>query len=514
LTDRQPNILLIQADQLAAAFLPPYGHPVVKAPNIARLAEEGVTFEDAYCTSPLCSPSRYAMLTGRRPSSVGAYDNAAELPAATPTVSHMLRAAGYQTALAGKMHFVGPDQLHGYEERLTTDVYPADFEWTPDWRLPADEPLPWYHNMSSVLRAGVAASAWPTEFDAEVGFAAVRRLRELERRGDRRPFFLTVSFTNPHDPWEVPQRYWDLYGDDEIDLPAVGPLPREDADPHSLRLREMYGADRHGSLTDDQLRRARRGYYAAISYVDDQIGGVLRALDESGHADDTVVAFTTDHGEMLGERGLWYKMAFFEHACHVPLIVRGPGIPVGRVSGPVSHLDIAPTLLELAGADPEGAELEGTGRAGVLRSGGGRADGVVMAEYLAEGVRHPMVMLRRGEHKFVHCDGDPDQLYDLEGDPHELTNLAPDAAHADLLEGFRREMAGRWDLSDVERRVLQSQRERLLVSRALATGLYTPWDHEPRVDASRTYVRSDASKKPRPWERPTPGALPGTEAEP
>ncbi|MDX6553670.1 MAG: choline-sulfatase [Gaiellales bacterium] len=512
MTDRQPNILLLQADQLAAAFLPPYGHPVVQAPNIARLAEEGTTFESAYCASPLCSPSRFAMLSGRRPSEIGAYDNAAEFPASLPTVTHMLRAAGYQTALAGKMHFVGPDQLHGYEERFTTDVYPADFEWTPDWRRPPGEPVPWYHNMSSVFEAGVRPSGWATDFDAEVCFTASRRIRELDRRGDDRPFFLTVSFTNPHDPWELPQRHWDLYDDADIDLPAVGLLPSDEVDPHSARLREMYGVDRHEPATDADLRRARHGYYAAISYMDELLGEVLAAIDETGHTDDTVVMFTSDHGEMLGERGLWYKMAFFENACRVPLIVRGPGIRPGRVSSPVSHLDLAPTLLDLCSADSAGAPLEGTSLWPLLAGADSdEAPESVVAEYLAEGVQHPMVMIRRGPHKFIRCDGDPDQLYDLDADARELTNLAGVPAYADLAAQFRRETDERWDLPEVERRILDSQRARHLVSGALATGLYTPWDFQPRIDASREYVRSDASKHPRPWERPTPGALPGAE---
>jgi choline-sulfatase len=513
LTDRQPNILLLQADQLAAAFLPPYGHPVVRAPNIARLAEEGATFESAYCASPLCSPSRFAMLSGQRPSAIGAYDNAAEFPASVPTVTHMLRAAGYQTALAGKMHFVGPDQMHGYEERFTTDVYPVDFEWTPDWRRPAGEPVPWYHNMSSVRDAGPRPSGVQVDYDAEVCFSASRRLRELDRRRDDRPFFLTVSFTHPHDPWELRQRHWDLYDESEIDLPAVGLLPRDDADPHSRRLREMYGVDRDPPLTERELRRARHGYYAAVSYVDELVGEVLAALEESGHADDTMVVFTADHGEMLGERGLWYKMAFFENACRVPLIVRGPGLAAGsRVAAPVSQLDLAPTFLELTGASGGRAPLEGTSLVGLLRGeAGATGPDAVLGEYLAEGVEHPMVMVRRGSHKFIHCEGDPDQLYDLAADPIELTNLAADPAHAGLIDEFRREVGERWDLAAVEQQVLASQRDRLLVSRALATGMYTPWDYQPRLDASREYVRSDASKAPRPWERPTPGALPGAE---
>ena len=281
MSDHRPNITVVMADQLAAAFLPCYGHPVVHAPHLTALARSGTTFASAYCASPLCAPSRSAMLAGRRASALGVYDNAAELPASVPTIAHLLRAGGYDTVLAGKMHFVGPDQLHGFEERLTTDVYPAGFDWTPDWRLPSGTRLPWYHNMSGVLDAGVREAAMQTAYDDEVCFRAVERIRELAQRPDRRPFFLVVSFTNPHDPWEVRARHWEIYRDRPIDPPAVPRIPRSEADPHSLRLRDMSGMDEH-PLTDAQVAHARRAYYAAVSSMDERVGEVLGALREHG----------------------------------------------------------------------------------------------------------------------------------------------------------------------------------------------------------------------------------------
>ena len=235
-------------------------------------------FESAYCASPLCAPSRFAMLAGRRASAIDAFDNAAELPAATPTIAHLLRANGYHTVLSGKMHFVGPDQLHGFEERLTTDVYPAGFDWTPDWRLPSGSRLPWYHNLSGVLGAGVREAAMQTAYDDEVCFRAVERIRELAQRPDRRPFLLVVSFTSPHDPWEVRARHWDMYRDAEIDPPAVPAIPRSEADPHSLRLRAMCGLDER-PLRAAEIQRARHGYYAAVSYMDERVGEVTAALE-------------------------------------------------------------------------------------------------------------------------------------------------------------------------------------------------------------------------------------------
>jgi choline-sulfatase len=488
------NVLLLMADQLAAGWLPAYGHAPVRAPNLTALAERATVFESAYCPSPLCAPSRAGLLSARRPSRIGVFDNAAEMPATTPTVMHQLRAHGYHTALIGKMHFVGPDQLHGFEERLTPDIYPGDLDWTPDWRLPAGEHVPWYHTMDSVLHPGVSVASMQQDYDDEVAFRAVRKIFDLAREDVARPFLLVVSFTNPHDPWELRPRYWDLYDRAAIDLPAVPRIPLDEADPHSRRLREMCGID-EVELTEAQLRAARHGYYAAISYLDERVGEVLGALRDAGLDDDTIVAFTADHGEMLGERGLWYKMSFFEHSARVPLFVRAPGgNSPARVAEPVSLLDLAPTLLELTGTPwPEeyAEELDGVSLAGLMAGDAERWSRPVLAEYLAEGVTAPAVMVRRGRHKFVACPGDPDQLYDLAEDPAELFNLATDPGHRDLVAELGDEVALGWELGELEQRVLASQRERQLVMHGLGKGAASSWGFAPSIP-SRSYVRGGA----------------------
>src|SRR6267378_1255502 len=212
------------ADQLTARALPAYGNRVARTPYIDSLAAAGVVYDSFYCNSPLCAPSRFSFLSGRQVSAIGAYDNAAEFPAQVPTFAHYLRRAGYQTVLSGKMHFCGADQLHGFEERLTTDIYPADFGWTPDWERPLDRPS-WYHNMSSVTQAGPCVRSNQLDFDDEVVFAARRRLFELARSGRERPFCMVVSMTHPHDPYAITEEYWNRYRDDDIDLPRVAPSP-------------------------------------------------------------------------------------------------------------------------------------------------------------------------------------------------------------------------------------------------------------------------------------------------
>ncbi len=485
----KPNILMIMADQLSASALPFLGNSPVKAPHLARIAAQGVLFRSAYCNSPLCAPSRFSMLAGQLPSRIGAYDNACELSATTPTMAHCLRLGGYRTILSGKMHFVGPDQLHGFEERLTTDIYPADFSWTPDWTR-FDERPTWYHSMDSVLTAGPTIRSNQLDFDEEVVFTTRRKLFDLARQadGDDRPFFLTASLTHPHDPYAIPQRYWDLYRDDEIGMPRVA-IPPEAQDPHSRRLRHVCGNDLD-PVTDVQIRAARRAYYGAISFVDEQVGALLGALEESGLAENTIVVFCTDHGEMLGERGLWYKMNFFEGAARIPLIVHAPGRFAPRaVDASVSLVDLLPTLLDLAGAALDAA-MPCDGRSLLPHLVGGTGHDEVIGEYLGEGAIAPVVMIRRGSWKFIHSPVDPDLLFDLSADPDELTNLAPDPAHAAVLAAFRAEVAARWDLAAVEQDVLASQRRRRLVGAANATGTHQSWDWQPPRDASREYIRN------------------------
>ena len=481
------NILIVMVDQLAPAFLPIHGHKLVKAPNLESLAERGVVFDSAYCNSPLCSPSRTAFMTGSMPSRTGGYDNAAEFRADLPTFAHYLRRLGYRTVLSGKMHFCGPDQLHGFEERLTTDIYPADYGWTPDWDRPLERPS-WYHNMSSVTDAGLCVRTNQIDFDEEVAFAAERAIYDHVRSKDERPFMMVASLTHPHDPFAITSQYWDLYRHEDVDMPRVGAADVA-LDPHSARLRYVCAMDAV-KIGEDQIRNARHAYYGAISFCDAQLGRLLQALKATG-LDDTIVLFLGDHGEMLGERGLWYKMNFFEGGARVPLLVSAPGlVDPGRVSASVSLIDVLPTLVELAGGDPSrlASPIDGRSLMPHLHRTGGHDEAI--GEYLAEGAVAPIVMIRRGPYKFVHSPGDPDQLYDLQADPDERINLAGETRQAGLLAEFRAEVAERWNLEALDRAVRESQRRRCLVDAALMTGTTKPWDYQPFRDASRQYMRN------------------------
>ena len=488
MSGKHPNILLIMVDQLAPHFLAAHGHPLVKTPTIDRLAAEGVVFDAAYCNAPLCAPARYVMMSGRLPSKIGAWDNAAEFPAEVPTFAHYLSALGYRTTLAGKMHFCGPDQLHGFEERLTTDVYPADFTWTPDWDEPARR-LDWFHTMEVVRKAGTCLRSTYLDFDDEVTYAAKRYLFDLARGGEARPFCLVASYIHPHDPYINRPEYWDLYRDDEIDLPVVAAGEVED-DPHSRRLRAAMAMD-DPPPSEAEVRGARHGYYASVSYLDARIGELLATLAETGFADDTLVIFTSDHGDMLGERGLWFKMSWFEQSARVPLVAHWPAaFPARRVANAVSLVDILPSLVDLAS---EGAgfdyptPLEGRSLVPHLSGSGGHDEAI--GEYYGEGTEVPLFMIRRERFKYVSAQGDPPQLYDLGQDPRELTNLANGEQRRDLLDLFHDEAERRWDVAALKEQVLESQRRRRLVAPVLRDQ-GSAWDYQPRPSAASSYIRN------------------------
>ncbi len=485
---QRPNILFIMADQMAAPLLPIHdcGSPI-KMPHLSRLAAGGVVFDSAYCNSPLCAPSRFSLVSGQLPSKIGAYDNAADFPADVPTYAHYLRRLGYRTALSGKMHFCGPDQLHGYEERLTSDIYPADYGWAVNWDEPDLRPS-WYHNMSSVLQAGPCVRTNQLDFDEEVVFRAKQYLFDHVRNTPEQPFCLTVSMTHPHDPYAIPPEFYDLYNDANIPMPRVA-IPQDRQDPHSqrvLKVIDLWGR----TMPQDAIRKARRAYFGACSYIDSNIGKLVKTLGECGLADDTVVVFSGDHGDMLGERGLWYKMHWFEGAARVPMVIHAPGrFAARKVAQSVSAIDLLPTFVALAGGSLD-ASLALDGRSLLPHLQGAQGHDEVIGEYMAEGTNAPLVMIRRGQYKFIHSSQDPCLLFDLAADPDELENLATAPQHQALLAAFMEETGSRWNMPALHAQVLASQRRRRFVYGALTKGKLHSWDHQPYVDASQQYMRN------------------------
>lgn len=468
-----PNILFIQVDQLTASALGAYGDPVCQAPTLDALAAQGVVFENAYCNFPLCAPSRFSMASGQLASKVGAYDNAAEFSAEIPTYAHYLRAAGYQTALSGKMHFIGPDQFHGFEKRLTADLYPADFAWVPNWRNEGKRDT---NDPRAVRIAGVCERSVQIDYDEEVTFRAVQHIYDLARSDDQRPFFLQVSYTHPHEPYLCRKEFWDLYEDKEIPMPRVPALSEQEHDPHAARLLRDFGM-LGIRFSDEDIRRAIRAYYGAISYIDSLIARVLEALWSTEADRNTVIVFTSDHGEMLGERGMWFKKHFFEKSMRVPLLLHAPWTAPQRVSELTSLVDLLPTFNALAGIKSPIENLEGTDLTTLLDQGNPAPARTVYAEYLAETTPAPIFMIRRGRYKFISSSYDGNVLFDLEADPDERMNLAASSEHWGLVEDFTREVEKKWDEASLTRDILLSQKRRAMVKAAMQRGTKQRWNH-------------------------------------
>jgi choline-sulfatase len=433
---RRPNILIVMVDQLSGTFFPDGPAGFLHAPHLKALAARSARFVNAYTTSPLCLPARASFAAGQLPSRTRVYDNAAEFAAAIPTFAHHLRRAGYFTCLSGKMHFVGPDQLHGFEERLTTDIYPADFGWTPDYRKPGERIDWWYHNLGSVTGAGVAETTNQLEYDDEVAFFANQKLWQLARESDdaeRRPWCLMVSFTHPHDPYVTRRRFWDLYEGSAGLEPKVGPIAFEAQDPHSKRLLLACNYARF-NVTGDDVRRSRRAYFANVSYLDEKVGDLIDALRRTRMLDDTVIVFCSDHGDMLGERGLWFKMNFFEGSARVPLMAAGPGIAAGTHRAPVSILGLTPHVLRLRGN-------------------------------------------REGRHRGL------DRWREPEAD-HQRRRSSRSARATGSTS------AARWNLARFDPDVRESQAQRWVVYEALRKGAYTPWDYQLLQQAAERFMRT------------------------
>ena len=490
---KKPNILLIMADQLSAPVLPFHGNVAVKTPHLQALAEQSVVFDNAYCNFPLCAPARFSLLAGQFATEIGAFDNACEFEASTPTLPYYLGREGYKTILSGKMHFVGPDQKHGFAERLTTDIYPADFGWVADW---TEGEFSFYspgHNLSTVDESGSCFRSLQLDFDEEVEAKAIQRLYDLARE-DEQPFFMCVSYTHPHPPYHIPPEYLDRYAPEEINLPIVGDMPMQERDKLSQWVQYSHGLNEKGA-TDEQVRRARHAYYAMVSYIDDKVGRLLETLKRAGFDDNTIVVVTSDHGDMLGERGMWFKRVFFDWSAKVPLLVFDPRAPKPRrIAEPVSHVDLLPTLVDYAteGKAPAWVEpIDGRSLVPLVATGDESGEAEAFVEYTAEGVTGPCCMLRRGKYKYVYTHGHPDLLFDMEADPNELVNIAQQQAQ--VVAELKARVLSRWDPEAITQQVLASQARRKFIN-SLPDAMQPVWDYQASTDDTRRFVRRGSAR--------------------
>ncbi len=481
----KPNILLVVADQMAPFLLDACGHSGARMKHLSALAERGVQFTNAYTSSPICTPARAGFMTGLHTSTTGCFDNGDPFPGYIPTFAHYLANAGYETVLSGKMHFIGADQLHGFQRRLNTDLYPSGHLWSYPL-LPAGDPEAKAFDFAPQYQPQNVGPGWSKElqYDEETHFKALDYLRHAPER----PWMLTVSFTNPHPPYQVPRKYWEMYKDADMPLPDYPDGMEESYSDYDRAFLRWYGLDRAPLTDPGQVLQARRAFAALSHYIDDKLGEMLAVLEEQGLRDNTVVIFTADHGEMLGEKGLIQKRSFYEWSARIPLVIDMPGAAAGRVDTPVSLLDLPASLLDLAGQEPVRG-MHGRSLLPALR--GEELDGVpVIAEYHGEGIMRPSFMVRLGGWKMIYSHGTPHQLFNLDEDPQERVNRAGDPAAAEAEARLLDEITGgRFDLEAIEAEVWARLPQKQLVNAAMAAN-GTQWDYRPEQDVQTRYVRS------------------------
>ena len=436
-----------------------YGDHVASTPNLDRLAGESVRFNEVYCTNPICAPSRASMMTGLYTHQLGAHGNDQPYAPAFKTMPGIFGRAGYFTALIGKMHAVDA-QLHGFDYELEfnewfqtlgpkTGLY-ADELGSPNSGagLPQvtglwDKGDPWKGHRKPDGRLGLVAVGTPSlmaEEDHFETFVADQTVKFLESYAQSdQPFFLVSSFLKPHDPFMPAQRFADMYKPDDIKLsPTWG---KADLDNVPRRVRKAIETC-HFTPELKQASEARKRtayYYGNLAQMDDGAGKVLRALTRLGLDKNTIVVYTADHGEMLGDLGLWNKFQFYEGSCAVPFLVRMPGIAPGQNDVPLSLVSLSATLADLSDI-PTAGPTDGRSFASLVRDPQSHFDnGPVFAEF-SLGNSGAKYMIRRGEWKYTYWVDDTPELYSLSSDPEELHNLASDAHHAATVKDLHNEL--------------------------------------------------------------------------
>lgn len=474
----RPNILIIMSDQHNRHVLGCYGNPIVRTPNLDRLAAQGMRFNDAYCPAPLCVPSRMSFMTSRHPFRNRAWTNGHILSSAVPTWAHVLGAAGYETSLVGRMHFVGPDQRHGFENRPIGEYFAtqpgAPIKGGPWWTKFPIQVAGQCRLSAETAGTGTTTYQWA---DRQVTLKACEYLR-AHASGEGRPFAAVVGYLLPHCPFIAPKELFDYYCH-EIDLPAI-----EEIQPDLMKRWRDYRGILDPPLPEERIRIARAAYFAMCEQIDGMIGTILNCLDETGLADNTLVLYTSDHGDMAGEHGCFWKMTYYEGSAGVPLIARLPGaVEPGSISDAVCNLtDIGPTVAEAAGAAMKHT-VDGHSLWPTLT--GSHSESWI-DETFSEVVdpqwkprNAPSRMIRSGEWKLWAVCESPESiqtvLYNLQDDPNEENDLAQNPEFADVRERLLARVLEDWDPEWVRRECEQL---------SICTGVISAWGRAVRPESA------------------------------
>jgi choline-sulfatase len=451
------NLLVIMSDEHNARVLGAAGHRLARTPHLDRLAAGGTRFTSAYTTSPICVPARAGFATGRYPHEIGYWDNADAYDGAVPSWHHLLRDRGHRVVSIGKLHFRGlPGDDHGFsEELLPMHVV----EGIGDVKGLVRQDIPRRNGYDKLAKLAGPGESPYTRYDRDIAARAQGWLRDEAARNRAKPWALFVSFVCPHFPLIAPPEFYQRYPLESIPLPKQYAAAERPDHPYLRDYDRCMAYDAGFAGDHHKVRRAIAGYLGLVSFMDDNVGKVLDALEDAGLAGDTRIVYTSDHGDNVGARGLWGKSTMYEESAGVPLILAGPDIAGGaRCATPTSHIDLFPFFLECAG---ETAPAGYRGVSPLILAAGAEPDRAVLSEYHAIGSTGGITMLRKGRWKYVHCVRYRPQLFDLREDPEELVDRAGDPACRLILAALEAELRGFCDPDEVDARAKRRQAELL-----------------------------------------------------
>jgi len=453
------NMLVLMSDEHNAKILGCHGNAQAITPHIDALAARGTRFTNAYCNSPICIPARATFATGQYINQVGYWDNGDPYEGTVPSWHHRLRDSGHEAVSIGKLHFRSEDDDNGFSEsQLAMHVV----EGLGDLMGLVREDLPVRGGAYKIARSAGPGESEYTAYDRDITTAAVKWLKDAAERNHDKPWTLFVSWVCPHFPLTAPPEFYDLYDADALPWPKLYGAGERPAHPYVRDYAGSCNYDDHFH-DDDTVRRAVASYYALCSFLDDNIGQVLAALDAAGLTDDTNILYTSDHGDNLGSRGLWGKSTMYEEAAAVPMILAGPDVDGGVVRDvPVSHVDCYPAFMECAGETLNETERAYPGTSLFELARGAAPDRTVLSEYHAMGSTTGAFMIREGQYKYVYYVGYPPQLFDLAADPEELSDLGADPGHAEIRAICEAKLRSVCDPEAVDARAKARQHEQMI----------------------------------------------------
>ena len=476
------NVLFIMSDEHSRRIVGCYGNDVIQTPNIDRLAENGTLFENAYCNCPICVPSRASIASGRYVHDIGHWDNAFPYHGEPPSFGHALAAKGCRCDSIGKLHYRGAEDPNGFDNEILP-LYVLNGRGDLQGML-RDPPPRRPGTKKLAADAGPGESAY-IRYDRDIRDAACGWLEDAANEPLDRPWVLFVSFVCPHFPLMAPKAFFDLYPLDRMHLPQLrGPNEFPDH-PVLKKLRDVQDYEDH-FRDEDHVRIALAAYYGMVSFLDDNVGRIVQTLDANGLGDDTLVIYTSDHGDNLGARTFWGKSNMYDESAGVPMIMRGPGIEAcKRVTTPVSLVDIYPTICATAVIRDDNDTRPG--RSLLEIANGADPDRTVFSEYHAVASITGIFMVRFGRFKYVHYQGHRPQLFDLDADPYETRDLALEPGQDAVLSEGERRLRAICDPALVTERAFADQRARIEASGGeeavlnLGSFAYTPAPgEEPR----------------------------------